>query len=147
MFNTGHALPLNFIRTWGARRYRAKAAQVPRHLPQSRTRMWLVHNRGLVAQKARTRIGRVPEQSAVASSPWQTPRQWTVHEQAVATNTANPPASHKHDLHASTIRPCPRLVPDSGLADECPRRAQRISALSSTSRLTTSNELPNHVLV
>jgi hypothetical protein len=68
----------------------------------------------------RTRIGRVREQSAVASSPWQPPRQWRVHEQAVATNTANPPTGHNHGSLASAVRAYPQFVRDLRLADERP---------------------------
>jgi hypothetical protein len=115
------ALPLIFIRTWGARRSRARDAQVLRNLPQSRTRKPSVHDRGLAAHKARMRIGHFREQSAVAFSPQPQPRQWTVREQAVATALDNPRTDRLHGFSVTTIRPRPRIVRASRLADECPR--------------------------
>jgi hypothetical protein len=85
MFNSQYALPLIFIRTWSARRCCGRDAQVPRDLPQSRTRKQSVHDRGLAAHKSRTGIGSVRRQSAVAFRPWQLPRQWAVREQATET--------------------------------------------------------------
>lgn len=120
MFNSQYALPRIFIRLWGARKCCASVAPVPRYFPQSRTKIRSVHDRGLVTHKAWTRIGCVREQSAVAFSPRQSPRQGTVHEQAAATNTANPPAGRRHGLSMTTIRPCPSIVRDSRLAGECP---------------------------
>jgi hypothetical protein len=121
MFNTGQALPLIFIRTWGARRCCARVAQVLRNLPQSRTGKASVHDRGLAAHKARTWIGRVREQGVVAFNPQPQPRQRTLRKQAMATALDNPWTSRRHDFSLTAIRPRPRIVRALRTADECPR--------------------------
>ena len=145
MFNSQYALPLIFIRTWGARRCCARDARVPRNLPQSRTGKPSVHDRGLAADKARTWIGRVREQGVFAFSPQ--PLQRTLRKQAMATALGNPRTSRRHDFSATAIRPRPRIVRALRMADECPFSRNAFSVSASAHGLTIPKSFQTYVLI
>ena len=116
MFKLPYALPLNFIRTWGARSSRAGDAQEPRHRPQSRTRTRSVHDHGPATQSCghglsvsanSPRSCPVPGNGRVhgkaVDSPWQRTR--LIHRQSADTVCPRPRSGRGHGLSVAQVWP------------------------------------------
>ena len=142
-----HALPRIFIRLWSVRNSCARAAQVTRCISQSRTRQPSIHDRGLFAQRSRTRIGRIREHSASAACSRRRQRQKSVREQATALCMDSQPAGNQRDLATSAFKTHPRMVCDLCVAGECPRPHAEFPIHRQSRVRPHSKSLPSHVFI
>ncbi len=158
MFNTGQALPLRERRTWCPRMSRGGHAVFPRSISHSWTRHRPVHGLDSAANRSRTGIFRVREQSVSAFSPRQQSRPRTIHVhaqatasilrgQAAAADAKCPQAVRSRDLSTTSNPPRTQSVRELGPAMNYPRRCIAVSILPPIQFLVHVRIIPAHVLI